>query len=120
MATWQSVPEEKFAAWSKLAGAQITSSSRLACRCPVCAVGEVRFFFVRGARLSHGSAWFWCPECRTAEHSQSLVPSWWTWTGDESKVMNADLNIGEPFDVLDEMWDQINAQNPASETAQHF
>ncbi len=40
---------------------------------------------------------------------------WWTWTGDIDRILTADLNTGEPFDLLSELWEQISAQNPLSE-----
>jgi hypothetical protein len=115
MSRWRSVPDDKSDAWSKCVSEQIMSPGRLECCCPVCGTGKLQFFFARGTRGSHGSAWFWCPVCRSAEHSQSRVPMWWTWTGDIDRILTADLNTGEPFDLLSELWEQISAQNPLSE-----
>lgn len=83
---WKSVPEKYIEKWNS-----VFSKSRegpnLSANCPICQNKGLHRFYQVGKKLklsvdselyiAKGSEWQWCSYCRSFEHGEVLVPSWW-------------------------------------------
>ena len=84
---WKSVPEKYVGKWNS-----IFSKSRegpnLSANCPICQNKGLHRFYQVGKKIklsvdselciAKGSEWQWCSYCRSFEHGEVLVPSWWS------------------------------------------
>lgn len=83
--TWHDVPEGSLRRWRAIFDAS-KEGEDLSEPCPVCGQVALHRWFEASRRIERpdgierperGSQWQWCSECRSYEHTSSLVPSWW-------------------------------------------
>ncbi len=84
---WRGVPLDKRAMWSRVF-AQSREGIDLAAACPICGSPTLHHYYLVGKPLDRvidaerfvadGARWEWCSTCATYDHSQALVPAWWS------------------------------------------
>ena len=119
---WKNVPEKYIEKWNSIF-LRSREGPNLSANCPICHNKGLHRFYQVGKRLklsvdseqyiAKGSEWQWCSHCRSFEHGEVLVPSWWV---SELKIDGTKLTaIPEILDMAYEDESRVNRWNSVPE-----
>jgi hypothetical protein len=75
---WTDVEDMHLHDWNDAIRIVFTSKPSGPIKCPICYLGEFRYFYLRHPERLSGGAWYWCNACWRLQHARSKIPRWWT------------------------------------------